>query len=840
VKLSVNWLRYLNDKYHCAAEPMPNGIDDLVKKIGEQLGAVEEVINLGERYRGIVVVKVVSAEKHPNADKLKVCLVDDGRVVKDMPRDDKGYVEVVCGAPNVETGQLVAWIPPGSTVPSSFDKDPFVIEKREIRGVVSNGMLASPKELALGDSHEGLLIIDDPAEPGQSFAELYRLDDYIIDIENKMFTHRPDLFGQIGLAREVAGIQQQAFKSPDWYREDIQPQTDGRNGNLKLEVKNDLPELVPRFCAQAIKDVKVKASPGFVLARLSSVGLRPINNVVDVTNYGMMEAAQPLHAYDYDKLKTGILGVRWSKKGEKLALLNGKELMLDGGDIVITDGQKPIGLAGIMGGSETEVDENTKNVVLECASFDMNQIRKTAMKYGLFTDASTRFTKNQSPRQNGAVITKAAKDVLAIAGGRLASPLVDDKHFDETEAVVMIDIDFINSRLGFSLSANEVKKLLENVEFKVSAQGQQIEVKVPFWRTDIEIAEDIVEEVGRLYGYDKLPQVLPKHSIEPVAKNNQLELKDQIRRSLSKYGANEVLTYTFVHGSLLQKVGQLADQAYQLKNALSPDLQFYRLSITPSLLNQIHSNIKRGFEQFGIFEFGKVHSRVDVDEGGLPKEHERLALVLATNSKVMNERQNGSSYFWAKKYLTNLLDGRGVEHKIRVIQATDWDGHQLTELMLKPFELKRSAGVFMDNKLVGVVGEYSSQVKKNLKLPNYCAGFELFLSAFSHDKPPAYNPLNKYPEIEQDVCLRTSVDIDYATLTDFIDKSLKTLSQPNGYNYQVDPLDIFQKDRDEDHKQTTWRIRLWHPEKTLTTEEVNHLIDKLAAMAKQELKAERI
>jgi phenylalanyl-tRNA synthetase beta chain len=350
MKVSLNWVRFINQKYHTAADPAPDGVDKLVEKIGAQLGAVEEVIDLGKKYEKALIVKVVECVKHPDADKLSLCKIDAGK---------KELILVVCGAPNVKAGMLAVWLPPGATVPSTDDKDALVLEAREIRGQMSSGMLASPRELALGDSHEGILEIEDDVKPGASFAAACGLDDHVIDIENKMFTHRPDLFGVLGIARELAGIQGQVFKSPDWYREDAALNNDGRSNGLKLEIKNELPKMVPRFCAVAIKDVKVAESPLWLKVRLNAAGIRPINNIVDITNFMMMETAQPLHAYDYDKVKTGTIGVRLSRKGEKLALLNGKTITLADGAMLITDGEKPIGLGGVMGGADTEVDENT-------------------------------------------------------------------------------------------------------------------------------------------------------------------------------------------------------------------------------------------------------------------------------------------------------------------------------------------------------------------------------------------------------------------------------------------------------------------------------------------------
>jgi len=825
MKVSLNWLRYLNDKYHVSADPAPDGIDKLVERIGLQLGAVEEVLNLGQRYKGVLVAKVISAEKHPNADKLKICIIDAGH---------ENTSQVVCGAPNVKAGQLVAWIPPGATVPSTYDKDPFVLEAREIRGEMSNGMIASAKELGLGDDHEGILVIDEPAKPGQAFAEVYRLDDYIIDIENKMFTHRPDLFGMLGIAREVAGIQQHNFKSPDWYSEHISLRNDGRSNGLELSVNNDVHKLVPRFCALAIKDVKVGRSPVWLQVRLSLAGIRPINNIVDITNFFMLETGQPLHAYDYDKVKTSTLGVRLSKKGEKLRLLGGNEITLDAGAVVITDGKKPIGLGGVMGGADTEVDEKTKNIILECANFDMNKTRKTAMTYGLFTDAATRFTKNQSPRQNKAVIVKAADDVMKLAGGRVASQLVDDKHFNESDVVVKTDADFINSRLGTKLAIREILDLLSNVEFVCKVAGDKISVTAPFWRTDIQIPEDIVEEIGRLYGYDKLPAALPLRDLAPAPRDQLLGFKSRLRTILARAGANEVLTYSFVHSDLLKKAGQDPKGSYHIRNAVSPDLQHYRLSLTPSLLEKVHPNIRAGFVDFALFEMGKGHNQKMKDNSGLPVEFEMLSLVVASRDK--SAKANGAPYFQARRLLDYLAAELGIDLEYRPIPDEE------PYPVVKPFEHSRSAQVWAEKIPLGMVGEYKQAVTKNLKLPAYCAGFEIGISQLLEAAPvhKDYRPLNRYPELEQDFCLRSASALSYKELAGFMAENLSRLTKNSGYNFEIEPLDIYRKDGGGSKKQTTWRIILWHPERTLTTEETNNLLDELAAKAKKELKAERI
>jgi len=823
MKVSLNWVK----KFTSVDLP----VNELVEKIGAQLGAVEEVINLGELYRGIYAVKVVECAKHPNADKLSVCLIDDGGKVKGVKRNKQGLVEVVCGAPNARAGQTVAWIPPGATVPSTLDKDPLVLEARELRGVISNGMLASGKELAIGDSHEGLLIIDEDVKPGTPFAKVYGLDDYIIDIENKMFTHRPDCFGMLGVARELAGIQQQKFVSPNWYQADTKLQLDGRKQSLKLEIKNQAGKLVPRFCAIAIADVRVQPSPVWLQSYLARVGVRPINNIVDLTNYIMLETGQPLHAYDYNKLKTGVLGTRLSRKGETLKIIGGKQIKLDAGAVVITDGNQPIGLGGVMGGADTEVSADTKNIVLECANFEMNQVRKTSMHYGLFTDAATRFTKGQSPLQNVAVLARAVECLQEIAGGRPASKLLDDHAKLNTPTPVKVSVDFINQRLGSDLKKPEVIKLLRNVEFIVTDRATELSIVAPFWRTDIDTAEDVVEEVGRLSGYDKLPETLPQRDLEPAQVDPLLRFKSRLRDILAEAGGNELLTYSFVPGRLLENAGQDPKLAYHIKNALSPALQYYRLSLTPSLLDKVHPNVKAGFDKFALFEIGKGHVKGMLDEEKLPKELERLSLVVASK-----DPKPGAPYYAVKELCDHLL------HELGIRSATYEPLDSSKKYGTVPYyEPLRGANIKAGERIIGRIGEFKQSVVTAFKLPNYCAGFDLHTDELLElALPNSYYPLNRFPEIEQDICLRSVSSLSYAELNSFVRSELDKMSKTHDYHYQLKALDIFQKPQDKAHKQTTWRIELNHPERTLTSAEANKVLDQIAAAAKTKLKAERI
>lgn len=842
MRVSLNTIKRLNQQYKTADDVTKIGVDELVKKVGAQLGAVEEVIKFGDKYQGIIIAKVVSCQPHPDADKLKVCLIDDGGVVKDVKRDDQGLVQVVCGAPNVHEGMLAAWLPPGATVPDTIGNEPFVLEARELRGVVSNGMLASPKELSLGESHDGLLEIDGDIKPGSDFAETYGLkDDSVLDIENKMFTHRPDCFGLLGVARELAGIQSMPFKSPDWYTPKPQlpqPETD----ELKLTVTNELPELVPRFTAVTMRDVEVGPSPVWLQVELAKVGQKSINNIVDYTNYFMVLTGQPLHAFDYDKLKSlsnseAAIVIRNPKPGEKLTLLNRQEIEPRAEAIMIATDKQLIGVAGIKGGADTEVDLGTKNIILECANFDMYSIRRTSMAHGLFSDAATRFTKGQSPLQPPAVLTKIIEEIRAQAGGKVASQVIDSNSLDKTVLerqslfpTIKLDTNFVNQRLGSELTSNDIQALLSNVEFKVDVEGDNFNVTAPFWRTDVELREDVVEEVGRLHGYDQLPLELPKRDLTPTPQDPLLTGKSIIRRKLSTAGANEVLTYSFVHGSLLNSVGQDPAKAYQIANALSPDLEYYRLSLMPSLLDKVHPNIKAGYDMFALFELGAVHTlESKPDKDGLPQEHQYTGLVLAVADKL---KPAGSAYYQAKKYLENLVNQelvyQPVDESIKGYAA------------VQPYEPNRSAQVSLKSgEFLGIIGEFKPSVARALKLPKYCAGFEVDTEVVQQllATGPAYQPLSRFPSVKQDITLKAPAKLNYQTVGDFVAQEAQAHA-PKNSRLQVEALDIYQKQGD--HINFTFRLTTTAFDRTLTDAEVNQLLDAVAAAAKTKLSAERI
>mgnify|MGYP000942602955 FL=1 len=807
-------------------------VDELVSRVNQQLGGVEEVIDLGAKYAGARIVRIVECGKHPDADRLSVTKIDDGGAVPDVPHDDNGYVQVVCGAPNVHADMWAIWLPPGSTVPASFDDtEPFVLGARPLRGVLSQGMLAAADELAIGTDHEGIIEITENDLPsgaelqaGARFAEIFGLDDFVLDIENKMFTHRPDCFGQLGVAREIAGIFGQQFTSPEWYK--AQQQFSTAEG-LDLMITNGAPELVPRFMAVAIKDVEVKPSPLWLQCQLVAMGGKPINNIVDATNYIMLMTAQPTHAYDYDKLRGHQLGARLARPDEKVSLLNGKEYELTADDIIIADGEGVIGLAGIMGGSNTEISNDTKNIVLECATFDMYALRKTAMRHGVFTDALARFNKGQSPLQNAAVL----KRLMSMVSGVQASEVFDLKKFSDefddyfdgkyTPANIDIDSKFINERLGLKLSENDICGLLNNVEIKSHGPEEELDyicIQSPFWRTDLELSEDIVEEVGRLYGFDKLPRELPHRSIKPAPKNPRRELKNAIRQSLSRAGANEILTYSFVHERILKNAEQDVIQAYKLSNALSPDLQYYRLTVLPSLLDKVYANIKSGHNEFALFEIGKGHLKSKgLNKEGLPIENNYIDLVYTSKKD-----KPGAPFYVTKKLINNLGKDLGVKFEFEKIV------NQIDKQILAPFDIDRSSLIRIDNgDIVGLVGELKQSVIKNFKLPQYISAasidIDILQKNISKNIGDSYHPLSKFPSTRRDISIEIDLAVSYKDVLNVVKNSLQ--KQDDEF-ISISLVDIYRA-KDSSFKTITLNISMTNYNRTLTATDASRIVENI-------------
>ena len=842
--------------------------DELQRKIGAQLGAIEESEEWGSYFDPqIVVAEIVESGDHPDADKLGLYKVNDG----------SGQIkQVVAGDKTLKVGDKVGYIPPGSQVPSSIrDGKPFTIEERPLRGQVSQGMLGSGKELLFNEDHQRVQVLDTEYAPGTPLTEAYELDDLIVDIENKMFTHRPDCFGIIGVAREISGIQGLSYQSPGWYlnRDSRACVTGSSDSEIKeLSVFVEDPALCPRYMLSSATNVTINPSPLWMQSYLYRSGHRPINNVVDITNYIMLTTGQPIHAFDFDKVAIGgsaQIIVRRPKKGEKLTLLGGKEIEPWQDATLICNPDGPIALGGVIGGSNSEVDQNTTRVLIECANFDMYNIRKTSMKHGIFTDAVTRFNKGQSSAQCAPVLAESMRLLSEVCGAQQVGETIDSN--PKTAAIKPVEVSekFINDRLGSNLSAAEITGLLRSTEFEVSnlqPPTSNLQIIPPFWRTDIHIPEDILEEVGRLYGYGHLPKKLPTRSSIPSQVEPMLELKSNIRSGLARAGASEVLTYSFVHSKLMLAAGQDPEQAFKIRNALSPDLQRMRLSLTPNLLEKIHPNIKSGHNHFALFEMGKIHTKSsliiqkeanDEKDAGLPKEYNRLSLVLAASDQQVKRQKLGAAFYQVRTYYDYLVKSLGIScWQLKTLDNLDSKeqqalGVEVNKALLAPFDLQRSLLVYCEqtcgqtneSQLVGVFGDISPSTAKQLKLPSYCAGLELSLdSAICCAKNPiAYRPLSKFPEITQDVTYEVERSQTWGNLHQKIETAFnKVYSGPDILPTQIRAGDIYKPKDQPGKKRVTFHLILQRTDRTLATSEVNQLLEEVDSHLAKSCQAVRV
>jgi len=817
--ISLDWLK----KYTNIDMP----VKDLVTLIGSRFVEVEEVIDLGAKYRDIMVVSVVESNQLEGSDHLSLLKIDDGGVSQKVQRDENGLIQVVCGAPNVKARQLVVWLPPESIVPSTYGTaEPFVIGIRKLLGVISNGMIASVKELDLYDEHEGILEITDDIKPGTLFADVYGLDDYLLDIENKSLTHRPDCFGIVGFAREVAAIAGKLFITPTWLMNLTPKYDDALSNEVKLSVSIDDPELSSRYQAIVMTGADgSKKSPLQIQTYLSRVGVRPINAVVDVTNYLMMLTGQPLHAFDYDKLVvvgggSADIHVRAGRENESLELLDGRMIEIMPDDIVIAAGETAIALAGAMGGLNTEIDANTKNIIIESATFNLYNLRATQMRHGIFSEAITRFTKGQPASLTAPVLFEAVRLMSEWSGAKCISKMSEMYPVNSEKVKIDFTGDTINNILGSSFNDDEIVTTLQNVEFKVSqSDSGTISAAAPYWRSDIHIVEDIVEEVGRINGFDNIDLQLPLRDFTSVSINDFDTFRCRLRNILVRAGANEILSYSFIHGSILQKSGQDVSNSYKIVNSISPDLQYYRQSLTPNLIDLIHPNIKQGFDCFALFEINKAHFISNgLNDEKVPIESEMLALTIANKNN-----SSGAPYYQAKRILDYLCKSVNVAIKYEPFDCEPNDPES------KPFEYRRSAKVIDEvfGELIGIVGEYKKSVKKGFKLPDYSAGFEINLQVlFDLSKKSGfkYCPPSRYPSSERDICFQVNDKIMYSQIINAANIASAELDLEVG----ISPVDIYQSS-DSKTKNITIRVKFTSRGHTLTGDEVSAAIGTISS-----------
>lgn len=811
-------------------------IEELISKVFTQIGAVEDVLDLKKKYEGIIIAEILEKEDHPDSEKLAVYQIDTGQNRK---------IQVVAGDKTLEVGDKVVYFTPGTKLPNNPNphKNENIVGKVVLRGVKSEGMMASQKELDIGEDHSKVMRLDKSLIQGSNFSECFGLDDIVLDIENKALANRADCFGWLGIAREIAAMQDIKFESPEWYKypESNKPQEGNR---LELSVDNQTQINCPRYMAIVLDNVEIKPSPIWLQIELAKAGIHCINNIVDITNYLMLLTSQPIHAFDFDKVtetENGHIIVRQAENGEKLLGLNNKVIDLDNSMTVICNEKEPIALAGIIGGKSTEIDINTKRVIIEVANFNRYNIRKTSWKTGIFTEASNRYTKAQDPNQCEPVIYQVVKMAQELANASVASKLHDSYPNKIEPKTINLEIDKANLTSGLNLSKEQVVKLLTNIEYEVNEKGDnQLELIVPTFRQDVSIVEDVYEDIARIYGFNNIKVTLPQRSIQPPKKYEDWDLKQEIRNILSCLGGNELLTYNFVSSNLLSKFNLDVNKAYHIKNALSPDLEFMRINLIPSLVEKLVDNINRGYTKQTLFEINIGHNKDEIDNEKLPLERWTVALVNTNGGK----KSDIAHYYNSKLYIDELekkLNLKTLEYTL--LSDTVFDELPIwIKTVSQQYNFNRSAVITYESDskkyYLGIIGELSNTVIFNLGLPTDISGFELDLSAIHNAKKASsnYQEPSKYPKITQDLCFVMNNDIKYVTIKSEIENILKS----SKLYYELSLLDIYSSEKTPNLKQMTFRISLQSRDKTLENWEFDKVKKKVIFLLNEKFKARLI
>ncbi|MFZ5391266.1 MAG: phenylalanine--tRNA ligase subunit beta, partial [Patescibacteria group bacterium] len=620
---------------------------ELMETLTMSVVEVEGVVNQSQRLQNVVVGQVTEVYDHPQADKLKMAKVDIG----------KESVTIVCGGVNLREGMKVALAKPGAMVKWHGQGDFIKLEEVVIRGQVSQGMACAAEELALPDDQaveHGIMDLTNlEAKPGTPLAEALAYDDVILDIENKSLTHRPDLWGHIGLARELSAIWQVPLNLP----EPPAIEMSAKEVSLKVSLKDKTK--AKRYLGVVMSGLKVGPSPKWLKQALVCLGVRPINNIVDITNYVLLEMGQPLHAFDLNKLAGPEIIVRTAKSGESIVTLDGVERKLTEDMLVIADKKKSLAIAGVMGGSNSEVDGKTTSIVLESANFDAINIRQTSAKLGLRTEASVRFEKALDPELAEMALRRVVKLIMEIVPGvKVVSKVADEYPKPLKIQSINLPLEWLWRRLGADIGKSEVIGILSRLEFKVQDNGDNLIVTPPSFRAtrDITIPEDLVEEVARIYGYGRLPKILPKFPINPPLKDPKQELRWKIRDLLTSLGWNETMSYSFTDGSALSQFKE-GKVEIELFNPVDSKMIFLRQLLMETTLPQFAYNCKRSSsEDIKMYEMGRVFNKKEQTDDLEKIQGYNLALSIRLVKKEKGDNKN--------IYIDSFEELKGVVEKI--------------------------------------------------------------------------------------------------------------------------------------------------------------------------------
>ena len=799
--VSLNWLKNYVDFGDLTAEQL----GEKITKSGIEVDGIEYIVS--ETSSHTVVGYVEECEQHPNADKLKLCQVNVG---------EEENLQIICGAPNVAQGQKVVVAKPGAVLPGDFK-----IKKVKLRGIESNGMICSLKELSVQDKfipdqyREGIIVLPDDAVIGEAVDALLNLDDTILEFD--LTPNRADALNMIGVAYEVGAILDTEIHLPN-----PSYATNDEHISDYMEIKVDDKDACPYYGAFMIKDVEVKPSPLWMQNYLLASGIRSINNVVDITNYVLLEYGQPLHAFDYDLLQSKEIVVRRAEEGEKIVTLDDVTRTLSSHDLLITNGKEPVALAGVMGGADTEVHDGTKTILLEAAYFDGQNVRQTVKETGLRSEASTRYERGIDPNRVREAGERACELLVKYANGTIVNGVAELDELYLDERTVDMNTQEVNRRLGTDISNEEIQDILRKLRFTYEKNGSDIRVYVPTRRGDIEIFEDLLEEIARIYGYDFLPYTLPTNASKPGGLSSEQLLRRQVNGYLQSVGLSEAITYSLVNkqdASLLISP-ELSNelQPVSLAMPMSEDHQYLRLSMLPELLNRLSYNVARKQADVALYELGSVFLTEEAKVTKQPKEQSRLAGAITGNwvNHPWQQEVKQVDFYVLKGILEGLFDYLNLEVTYKQAQ-------------LDSMHPGRCATVYHKEELIGFIGQVHPALAKERDLKEtYVFDINMEYILQLDRAPLAYETVPKYPSIVRDVAFVLPKHIhagDVQAEMKHVAASLVT---------HIEAFDVYTGDNlQSDEKSIAFNIHYQDPHKTLTDGEVDQSMNEIMEVVKE-------
>ena len=804
MKIPLSWLRqYVNVDIPAA---------DLAHRLtmaGVEVGEVEETGGWSEVYVG----SVTSVRQHPNADRLRLCTVTTGA----------DAMEVVCGAPNVAEGQKICFARVGAHLYNAHSGRHETLAAATIRGVESQGMICSELELGLGDDHTGIIVLPDDAPLGEPLSDY--MGDTVLDLE--LTPNRLDCLSMLGVAHEIAALTGGQVTEPEVSYEESGPPAADRVG---ISIAD--PDLCRRYTATVIDGVRIGPSPQWLQERLTRAGLRPISNVVDVTNFVMLEYNQPLHAFDLGAVKDATVIVRRARPGEKLTTLDGVERELTTENLVIADSQDAIGLGGVIGGANSEIGPHTATVLLESANFDAANNRETATSMGLRTEATLRFEKGLRPELPPLALRRATALIQEVAGGTVAPGIIDVYPEPDPPLTVTLTMRRLRQSLGMDLDAAEARKALESLGFTCTTGSDAIEVAVPWWRNDVNIEDDLVEEVVRIIGYDAVPTVMLSTPIPFHSPSRSIALREEVRDLLAAGGMQEIINYSVASMDLISRAVSIDEDAppMRLANPMSATHEYLRPTLHAGLLAVLEANQSQGPGPFRLFEAGRVFLP---RSGDLPEEVETVAAVMAGRSSeeswLAGDSGTGMDFYDAKGMVEWLLDRLGISAAWEPGEHPVYQPGRCAAVRSPlPPEEGQGGGV------LGFAGEVHPAIRERFGLDfGQVAGFELRLSALLAALPASernFEPLPRFPAATRDLALVVPADVSAGRVTELILR--------NRMVQRAELFDIYSGENlPPGAKSLAFHLHFQAADRTLTNEEVGRSLEGLLRNLEREVGA---